>query len=161
LAQCTLAITLTTAVAALAGGLAGYYAASRSTRGLRAAVRALLAGAARERDVARAARRLSSRPRRRYLVFEVIPGGVGENELRRSLEEAARRLAGEAGLALSALTLVEYSESTSRGIIRFRHEYKALALAVLGLVREVNGSRVVLVPLATTGSLRRARRLLS
>ncbi|MEB2836714.1 MAG: hypothetical protein GSR80_000664 [Desulfurococcales archaeon] len=144
----------------LAGGYLAGFLAAREARGLRAIVAAALTGAARERDLVRARRILSSRPRRRYIVFEVIPGGFGEDEVRRAIEESASRVAGALGVTLSGLGLVEYDASTSRGIVRVRREYKGLALAVLGLTRKMGGSRVLVVPIATTGSLKRARRLL-
>ncbi len=147
-------------IAAATGALAGYAAASLKVKRISATLSALLGGAGRYRDVARARQKMASRPRRRYIVFEVVPGGVSEEELREAIISTARRVAGEAGLALSGLALILYNEETSRGVIRVRHTHKNLALAVLGLTRRVSGKRVLLVPLASTGSLKRARRLL-
>ncbi len=154
-------LCLTLSIAAgLAGGYLAGLLATREARDLRAIIAAALTGAARERDLVRARRSLSSRPRRRYIVFEVVPGGFSEEEVRRAIEESASRVAGALGVSLSGLGLVEYDASTSRGILRVRREYKGLALAVLGLTRRAGGSRILVVPLATTGSLKRARRLL-
>ncbi len=117
---------------------------------------------ARYREAAGAARKLSRRPRRRYIVFEVVPAGAVDAE---SLEEAVRsvlkELKGLSGLAEAGIKVVEYSPETGRGILRVRRGYKYIALAVLGLVRRVNGKKVLVLPLATTGSIKRARRLLT
>jgi len=144
-----------------AAGGAGVCAVSLGeARRLRSIVAALLSGAARERDVLRARRILARRPRRRYIVFEVIPGGFREEEVWGAIRATAERLAGLLGLSLSSLTLIDYDEERSRGIVRVRREYKGLALAVLSMTRRVSGTKVLIVPLATTGSVKRARRLL-
>jgi ribonuclease P/MRP protein subunit POP5 len=144
-----------------AAGGAGLCAASLGeARRLRRVVAALLSGAARERNIVRARRILSRRPRRRYIVFEVIPGGFREAEVWEAIKATAERFAGLLGLALSGLALVDYDEERSRGIVRVRREYKGLALTVLSLTRRISGVRVLIVPLATTGSIKRARRLL-
>lgn len=148
-------------IAAATGAIAGYTAASLRVRRISATLSALLGGASRYRDIAKARQKMASRPRRRYIVFEVVPGGVSEGELREAIVSTTRRIAGETGLALSGLALILYNEETSRGVIRVRHTHKNLALAVLGLTRHVSGKRVLLVPLASTGSLKRAKRLLS
>ncbi len=117
---------------------------------------------ARYREASRAARRLSRKPRRRYIVFEVIPASVADAE---SLEETFRNvlkdLKGLTGLAEAGIKVIEYNPETGRGILRVRKGYKYLALAVLGLVRRINGERVLVLPLATTGSIKRARKLLT
>jgi len=98
---------------------------------------------------------------RRYIVFEVLGvEPVGFDELKAAIEGAVRRAYGEAGEALLRLKLVEFDESRRRGIVRVRRDFKVHALAVLGLVRSLDGKRVLLAPLATTGSLRRARRIM-
>ncbi|MEB3816500.1 MAG: hypothetical protein LRS46_00955 [Desulfurococcales archaeon] len=147
--------------AGLAGGAAGGMLYSRKRlRGIRAIVDALLNGVARERELVRLRRKLSSKPRRRYVVFEALPGGFREEEVREALKLSFERLSGALGIALSNVNLVYFDERTSRGILRVRSEYKSLALAALALTRNVGGRRALLVPLATTGTLKRARRLL-
>jgi ribonuclease P/MRP protein subunit POP5 len=156
----TLGVILAIAVSTAAGGLAGYYAAAARSAKLARVLAALLDSTTRERNIVRVRSRLARRPRRRYIVFEALPGGFREDDVRDAIESTAARLAGELGLALSGLALIEYRADTSRGVLRVRHEYKNLALAVLGLARSVGGQRALLVPIATTGSLKRARRLL-
>jgi ribonuclease P/MRP protein subunit POP5 len=143
-----------------ASGAAVCMASLGAARRLRRVVAALLSGAARERDIVRARRILARRPRRRYIVFEVIPGGFREEEVWGAIKATAERLAGLLGLSLSGLTLIDYDEERSRGIVRVRREYKGLALAVLSMTRSISGTRALIVPLAATGSVKRARRLL-
>lgn len=97
---------------------------------------------------------------RRYVVFEVLGvESISFDELRAAIGRVTREAYGEMGEALMGIRLIEYDELRRRGIIRVRRDYKMHALAVLGLIRSVNGRRLLLVPLATTGSLKRARRI--
>jgi RNase P/RNase MRP subunit POP5 len=107
----------------------------------------------------RAGRRASRRGRR-YIVFEVLgTEPVKFEELRDAIMGTVRRVYGELGEARLRVKLIEYDEVRRRGILRVRREFKLQALAVLGLTRDFNGRRLLLVPISTTGSLKRARAL--
>ena len=108
----------------------------------------------------RGASRASSRPRRRYIVFEVIPGGFSREDVERAIEEAAKRVLGVVGVGNMGLKLVYYSEERSRGALRVRNEWKYAALAVLGFVRRIGDARVTLVPLSVTGSIKKAKKII-
>ncbi len=121
----------------------------------------LLYGLEKYTRVKAAVARLSQRPRRRYIVFEVMSeGDLDEPDLARAIASTARRVLGEAGYVESGIRLILYNKSSSRGILRVNHTYKYRVLGVLGLVRKVKGYRVVIIPLGVTGSVKRARRLL-
>jgi len=95
---------------------------------------------------------------RRYVVFEVLgTEPVGFEELKGAIEGTVRRVYGELGSAMFGVKLIEYDEVRRRGVLRVRRDFKLYALAVLGLVRSSNGRRLLLIPLSTTGSLKRAR----
>ncbi|GAB6147692.1 Rpp14/Pop5 family protein [Stetteria hydrogenophila] len=156
-------------LAAATGFLAGLAASLAATRPLarrlsRAAglLELALRLEARYREAARLARSLSRRPRRRYIVFEVIPAEAADaGSLESAIRETLKGLTGVVGLAESGVKLIEYQPGSGRGILRVRAGYKYAALAALGLVRRINGRRVLIAPLATTGSIKRARRLVT
>lgn len=106
--------------------------------------------------VVRKLERAVRKPRKRYIVFRVVsekpvdPGSVG-----RAITDKFREVVGEAGYTLARPKLVQGGDDC--WILRVRHTYKNHAVAVLGLIREVDGIRVILVPVATSGTIKRAR----
>ncbi|MCX8195522.1 MAG: hypothetical protein N3F67_00325 [Acidilobaceae archaeon] len=101
------------------------------------------------------------RERRRYIVFEALTSErLGREEVGRAFALAMKELYGELGLIASRAKLIEYDEERRRGAVRVRSSYKDHALAALAYVREVEGKKARLVPIAATGSLRRARKLI-
>ena len=154
-------LILVAAASALAGATAGAavaYVLCRRCRAAALAVEAITAAALRERLLVRLRRRIRRKPSKRYIVFEVVGGPVEPGELENAIRGAFARLFGEPALGVSMLRLVEYHDDRMIGILRVRREYKYHALAALGLVRSVSGRRVLLVPLLTSGTLKRARR---
>lgn len=157
---------LAAVAAGFAGGLAGSLLALWPVRRRVERAAGLLELAlrleARYREASRAVKRLSRRPRARYVVFEVIPANaVDAGSLEEAVMGVARGLWGLTGLAEAGLRVVDYSPATGRGILRVRREYKHVALATLGLLRRVGEARILVIPLAVTGSVKRARRLLT
>ncbi|MEN2999895.1 MAG: Rpp14/Pop5 family protein [Acidilobaceae archaeon] len=100
--------------------------------------------------------------RRRYVVFEAVTAErLTKEEVNKAFVGAMRELYGELGLIASRARLVEYDEERRRGAVRVRRAFRDHVLGALGYVKEVGGKRARLVPIATTGSVRRARRLIS
>ncbi len=113
------------------------------------------------RDLRRVVARTSRRPRRRYIVFEVLTSGnIGQGSLEEAIKDQVRRVLGASGLVGSGVDLIQYDEARRRGILRVRSDYKYSIIGILGLVRNVDGARVLIIPLAVTGSIKRARRLM-
>jgi len=147
------------AIAASAAALAASAYSLAASRRSRKLVAALLRAAGLESRIARSLARVRERPRKRYIVFEVLSGErIGEDEVRGALRRAARELLGAPGEALSLMRLVEYDESARRGIVRVRSDYKMHALAVLASIRRIGGRRVMFVPVSTHGTIKAARR---
>lgn len=121
-------------------------------------VELVLAAATRERLLVRLRRRLSRKPRKRYIAFEVIGGPVEPGDLEEAIRNSFASLFGAPALSVSMLRLAEFDKKSMRGILRVRREYKYHALAALALVRNVKGKRVFLVPVLTSGTIKRARR---
>ncbi len=148
-------------VAIASGFLGASVALLLYSRILERRITLLLYGLEKYTRVKSAVARLSQRPRRRYIVFEVMSeGDLDEPDLARAIATTARRVLGEAGYVESGIRLILYNKSSNRGILRVNHTYKYRVLGVLGLVRRVRGRKVMIIPLGVTGSVKRARRLL-
>lgn len=99
--------------------------------------------------------------RKRYIVFTI----VSEHSFsRKEIEEAVRKninkVYGFIGLARADPKLVYYEPSLKKGVIRTSHLEKELVITALSLVREVNGKKLVIIPLKTTGTIKRAKKYL-
>ncbi|MCE4611166.1 MAG: hypothetical protein F7B17_04250 [Desulfurococcales archaeon] len=147
------------ATSTLAGAIAGYVAGDMRARRVERVLSVLGLTAYAERRLARLYRKTASRPKRRYIVFEVLSEGPLES---RVMEDALRRefamLFGKTALAASGLSLVDFNPKTMRGVVRVRREFKVHALAAMGALRSVGNVRVMIVPIAVSGTLKRARR---
>lgn len=143
----------------IAGAVAGYIASVIRARRVERILSVLGLTAYAERRLARLYRKAASKPKRRYIVFEVLSEGSLEA---RALEEALRRefsrLFGEVALAASGLSLADFNPETMRGVVRVRREFKVHALAAMGALRSIEGVRVMVTPIAVSGTLKRARR---
>lgn len=120
---------------------------------------ALLSSTDLSKAIEKARRTAAMKPKRRYIVFEIIPGNLDYAKVEAALNETLRKLVGIVGESSSRIKLLYFDKRRSRGIIRVRREYKYLALAVLGLTRSIAGRRVIIIPLAVTGSIKRAKQL--
>ncbi|MEM4809023.1 MAG: Rpp14/Pop5 family protein, partial [Desulfurococcaceae archaeon] len=56
--------------------------------------------------------------------------------------------------------LVFFDETSQRGIYRIVHLYLNFLIATLGLVKIIDGKKCVLIPLKTTGTLKKAHEIL-
>ncbi len=106
--------------------------------------------------VVRKLERAMRKPRKRYIVFRVVSEEpIDPESVERAIADKFREVVGEVGYTLARPRLIQGGGDC--WILRVRHTYKNHAIAVLGLVREVDGVRVLLVPVATSGTIRRAR----
>ena len=101
------------------------------------------------------------KPRKRYLIFELLGyKSVDAKRIEREFKEKLSLLSGSIGVGLSGLKVVYYDARNGLGIIRFYHLYKKLVLLSLSLIRRIDGNDVVVIPIKTTGTLRKAREIL-
>lgn len=149
-----LSITLSTAISILAT----YMLQERLWRRRLASV---LGSLRTYRDLKRAVDKLGRRPRRRYIVFELMAErSIPQDRVEEAIKGVVREYLGLAGLTGSGVSLVYYEEARGRGVLRVSGEYRYQVLGLLGLLRRIDGARVIVIPLAVTGSIKRAKRLL-
>ncbi len=97
--------------------------------------------------------------RRRYIVFSIISGEkIDKKELEETLREHLERLYGIIGLMRSDPQIVYYDPLLKRGVIRVRHVEKRLVIAALSTIREINGKKVLIIPVKTTGTIKKAKK---
>ena len=85
---------------------------------------------------------------------------LSADEVEKAIKALVREYLGVTGLASSGVSLVYYDKQRGRGVVRVSQEYRYQVLGLLGLLRRVGGSKVLVIPLAVTGSIKRAKRLL-
>jgi ribonuclease P/MRP protein subunit POP5 len=118
---------------------------------------AILSTASVNHRIRKALEKASQKPRKRYIVFLVEASeNVEEHSLAKAIIEVGKEVMGYDGLVDSGLHLVHYDPMNKLGVVRVRHTYKYHALAILGLIREIGGVKVRLIPLRTSGTLKRA-----
>lgn len=99
------------------------------------------------------------RRRKRYMVFELVSSKeVSTGLLEYEVRAAFRKLFGDVHLARAALSIQYFNNQLSIGIIKYSHTYRCKVLAALGVTRRVGDAKVMVIPLRTTGSLRKALR---
>ncbi|BCU70618.1 Rpp14/Pop5 family protein [Stygiolobus caldivivus] len=95
---------------------------------------------------------------KRYIIFEMIPKAYTQPELELAIRDAVRELGGKIWLEISNPKVILVYQNY--GVISTtRAGYKAV-IASLPLVKRINGEEVLLVPRRTTGSLKKAKRLI-
>ncbi|ACP35505.1 Ribonuclease P-related [Sulfolobus islandicus L.S.2.15] len=98
---------------------------------------------------------------KRYIVFYVIAESkVKSDDLERVVRNSLKDLLGNVWLNIANPKVVTYREDTQEGIISTnRIGYKAV-LASLPFAKEINGNKILIVPRRTTGSLKKAKKLI-
>ncbi|MEM2024789.1 MAG: Rpp14/Pop5 family protein [Desulfurococcaceae archaeon] len=97
--------------------------------------------------------------RKRYIVFAVIceskatPDGVHE-----AIERTFLEYYGRGTFHRASPYLMLFDETSQRGIYRVSHMFVDHMLASMGLVKKIDGNKCVIIPLRTTGSLKRAQK---
>ncbi|AAK41035.1 ribonuclease P [Saccharolobus solfataricus] len=98
---------------------------------------------------------------KRYIVFYVISEyKVKGDDLERVIRNSLKDLLGSVWLNIANPKVVTYREDTQEGIISTnRVGYKAV-LASLPFAKEINNNKILIVPRRTTGSLKKAKKLI-
>lgn len=105
------------------------------------------------------------KPRRRYLVFEIIAvsgdlSHVRRDHVEKALQKNFQLLYGLIGYGAARPSLVYYDESRGAGILAFKHLWRNNVFLLLSIIKEINGVRVLVVPVTTTGTRKKAMKAL-
>ncbi|MUM64452.1 ribonuclease P [Acidianus infernus] len=99
---------------------------------------------------------------KRYIVFYIISEDqkISQKNIEEAIRSAVKELLGSMWLEISNPRVIIYLNDSNEGIISTnRAGYKAV-IASLPLVKAVDGKKVLIVPKRTTGSLKKAKRLI-
>ena len=96
--------------------------------------------------------------KKRYIVIRVLSRGkITRKELDRAIRDTIKNIIGVKGLADTSYTLVDYDEQLGLGIIRSNNRMYKVVIGLLGMVRTINNTRVLVIPISTHGTIRKAR----
>jgi len=123
-----------------------------------------LSGKALKRFVKAIEERKSKKIRKRYLIFEILIYGNEVNpqysmeraKVEGAIKESFRELFGSLALSRSGISLVYFNVKDMKGVLRFKAPYRTKIITALGYVKEINGVRVIVVPLGISGTLKKA-----
>ncbi|MHA2393415.1 MAG: Rpp14/Pop5 family protein [Promethearchaeota archaeon] len=91
------------------------------------------------------------------MVFEIIKEqdlALSQNLILKSIWQSIWRYFGMKEANKIGLWLVELNLQESYGIIRFSHETKETIITALTMIQEINGKRIILSPVKTSGTLK-------
>ncbi len=103
---------------------------------------------------------------KRYIIFEVIVdekdrSHVDQNSVNLAVRGAVKELLGKIWLEISDPKVIFFDKNRLMGIISTnRAGYKAV-IASLPFAKEINGAKALILPIRTSGSFRRAKRIMS
>lgn len=95
---------------------------------------------------------------KRYIVFEMVPSTFSQSDLENAIRSAVKDLGGKVWLEISNPRVILVYQNY--GIISATRAGYKIVIASLPLVKNINGKEVLLIPRRTTGSLKKAKRLI-
>ncbi|MEM0000954.1 MAG: Rpp14/Pop5 family protein [Desulfurococcaceae archaeon] len=100
----------------------------------------------------------SKKPRKRYIVFTTLcEGSVSQVEVEKSIKEKITEYYGQGTLHKASPHVVLFDEKVGRGVVRVLHTYVDYVVAAMGLVKNIEGRKCIVIPIRTTGTLKKAR----
>ena len=101
--------------------------------------------------------RRRGRDRKRFIVFRLLAGrGLGKDEFEGLVRRSFRQLFGTAALAVAGVSVAHYDPGRGAGVLRVRATHKNHAILALAAIDTLTGGEVIVQPLRTTGTLRKA-----
>lgn len=95
--------------------------------------------------------------RQRYISFRIIKESkidLTQNSLLKSIWQSIWRYFGLKEANKIGLWLIELNLDEEYGIIRCSHQTKETIISALSLVKEINGTKVILSPIKTSGTIK-------
>lgn len=104
----------------------------------------------------------TKKPRKRYIVFTVLcEEKVSQSEIEKAITEKLAEYYGQSILHKASLYVVFFDETTGRGVIRTSHTCLNHVIASMGLIKSINGKRCIIMPIRTTGTLKKAQEFMA
>ncbi len=96
--------------------------------------------------------------RKRYIVFQVLHArGLSASTIEEELKNVLKKLYGEPFLREAMVSLVYYDPIRGKGIVRTKHTCKDRVIAGMGFLRSVDGRKIMVIPIRTAGTIKKAR----
>ena len=97
--------------------------------------------------------------RKRYVVFTVSSETRFKTmELKEGIEKIFIEYYGKSLYHKTSPQLIFFDEEGQRGVYRTTHLYVDYLIATMGLVKSINGRKCLIIPIRTTGTLKKARK---
>ncbi len=103
------------------------------------------------------------RERKRYIIFKV----VSENDRRFSKEEilrgclyAVHSFLGDNRMGDANIYLIDWNENFGIGILKTTHKTKDEIVVALSLLSAINETKISIIPLNTTGTIKKAKEII-
>ncbi|UCD01066.1 MAG: Rpp14/Pop5 family protein [Promethearchaeota archaeon] len=101
--------------------------------------------------------KIALKERQRYIFFRIIKESktnFSQKTILKSIWQSIWRYFGMKEANKIGLWLTELNSDEDYGIIRCSHQTKEIIISALSLVREIDGTKVVLSPIKTSGTIR-------
>ncbi|MFX1257444.1 MAG: Rpp14/Pop5 family protein [Promethearchaeota archaeon] len=100
--------------------------------------------------------------RQRYILFKIIKEPdtfFGQHDFLKSIWQSIWRYFGMKEANKIGLWLLELNLEEAFGIIRCSHETKEEVITALTLVKEINGKKIILSPIKTSGTIHALKKI--
>jgi len=95
--------------------------------------------------------------RKRYLVFEILGcNNIDANRLDEEIRRNIISLLGKRGLIDTNYKLMLYDKDKCKGIIRANNKSYKILIGILGLIRQIDNDKVLIIPISIHGTLKKA-----
>lgn len=104
------------------------------------------------------------RERERYIIFKVISEGNKEfskEEILKGCLYAIRSFLGDKGMSDANVYLIDWNENLGVGILKTTHKTKDDVIVALSLLSTINETKISVIPLNTTGTIKKAKEIIA
>ncbi|MBY9003015.1 MAG: hypothetical protein KGD73_03505 [Candidatus Lokiarchaeota archaeon] len=102
--------------------------------------------------------------RNRYIIFKIINEGIlaiHHSDILKSIWKSIWHFFGMKEATKIGLWLIEIDLENKFGIIRCAHQTKEIIITALSLVTEINGNKIILSPVKTSGTIKSIKEYIS
>jgi len=95
--------------------------------------------------------------RNRYILFKIIHNGIlsiDHSDILKSIWKSIWRFFGMKEANKIGLWVIEIDMENEFGIIRCAHQTKEFVITALSLITEINGFKIILSPVKTSGTIK-------